>query len=226
MHRRHAYLATMDAPVYTVPTADGSLTLYHKQLGAHYHSVHGAVQESMHIFIRNGLAQLPHLPEINILEMGFGTGLNALLTVHNKPNDIFVNYTSLDIYKISSQVTQELKNSYPDSSLFEKIHQSLWGASTAIAPGFMLNKIHLSLADYTPDKLFHLCYFDAFAPDIQPELWTVEVFEKLYRCLHTGGLLLTYCSKGDVKRALRQSGFRVERLPGPPGKRHIIRAVK
>lgn len=216
----------MVAEVRPIKTADGSLTLFHEQLGAHYHSVHGAVQESMHIFIRNGLEQLSHLPEINLLEMGFGTGLNVWLTGKNKPTSQIIKYTSLDTYVLDTKVVHELKKSYSDDSTFEQIHSAKWDKQTPIAPDFILTKKHISLTEYIPDSNFHLCYFDAFAPEVQPELWTPAIFEKLYQCLYPGGLLLTYCAKGEVKRALRSCGFTVQRLAGPPGKRHIIRAVK
>ena len=216
----------MEAEVRPVITADGSLTLFHEQLGAHYHSVHGALQESMHIFIRNGFEQLQHLHEINVLEMGFGTGLNAWLTAKKKPDLQVINYTSLDTYKLQPEVISELKKSYMGNDIFEKIHSANWNEATPVTSRFTLTKKLISLTEYTPDTNFHLCYFDAFSPEIQPELWTSDIFDKIYRCMYPGGLLLTYCAKGEVKRALRSCGFTVQRLPGPPGKRHIIRAVK
>lgn len=217
----------MQSPkLHAVVTKDGSLTLFNEDLGAHYHSLHGALQESLHIFIGNGLKELTHLPQVRILEIGFGTGLNALLSLLNKSKSQIIEYTSLELYPISTKLIHQLKKSYADEQLFESLHNSPWDIATKWQPDFMLTKRHISLTEFSSSEEFDLCYFDAFDPKVQPELWTEQLFEKIYNLMSEGGILLTYCARGEVKRAMRKAGFTVQRLPGPPGKRHIIKAIK
>lgn len=209
-----------------VVTKDGSLTLFNEDLGTHYHSVHGALQESLHIFIGNGLKELTDLPLVRILEIGFGTGLNALLSFLNKGNIQNIEYTSLELYPIPTELIHQLKKSYTNEELFESLHSAPWDITTKWQPDFTLTKRQISLTDFSSTERFNLCYFDAFDPEVQPELWTEFLFQKIYNLMSEGGLLLTYCAKGEVKRAMRKAGFIVQRLQGPPGKRHIIKAIK
>ncbi|MFA7379622.1 MAG: tRNA (5-methylaminomethyl-2-thiouridine)(34)-methyltransferase MnmD [Bacteroidia bacterium] len=217
----------MQSPkLHTAVTQDGSLTLFNEDLGTHYHSVHGALQESLHIFIENGLKELTHLPLVHILEIGFGTGLNALLSFLKKGKNKNIEYTTLELYHISTKLIHKLKKSYTNEDLFESLHNSPWDIATKWQPDFTLTKRHISLTKFSSSERFDLCYFDAFDPEVQPELWTEFLFQKIYNLMSEGGLLLTYCAKGEVKRAMRKAGFSVQRLQGPPGKRHIIKAIK
>ena len=220
--------------VSLVETGDGSQTLYSGRFNEHYHSVHGAVQESMHVFIEAGLGKAAESRKsINLLEIGFGTGLNALLScVKALQEKLLINYTSIEAYPLPVSVWSTLNYhqviaSEKTSDLFYKISSAAWDYPAVIISGFNLIKSVCSLqeAEFTPGH-FHLVYFDAFSPAVQPEMWTENVFRKLYESMAPGAILMTYSCKGIVKRALRSSGFTIERLPGPPGKREIIRACK
>lgn len=211
-----------------VQTSDGSLTVSDKLLGENFHSTFGAIAESNYIFIRNGL-QLIECSEIKILEIGFGTGLNCLLTAINKNNNQKITYHSIDKYPLSIDVLSKLN--YPQqlnitSDIFDKIINMEWSIEKEIFENFCLKKINCDLVDFVPTECYDIIYFDAFSSNVQPELWTKEIFNKLYNCLNVGGILTTYSSKGDVKRALREAHFIVKRIQGPVGKRHIIRAIK
>ncbi len=208
---------------------DGSTTFYRPDIDEHYHSTHGALQESMHIFINAGLKHLPG-KAIRILEVGFGTGLNALLTLLEAPDKEIV-YHTLERYPLSPQMVSKInypqRLKHPDAqTFFNLMHQARWDTPRAITPHFELLKMEQDLLTYRPDSLFDLIYFDAFGPDKQPELWTPAVFEKLGKAMRPGGILTTYSVKGTVKRALKSAGFTIEKIPGPPGKREIIRATK
>jgi len=211
-------------------TEDGSHTIYVPELDEHYHSVHGAIQESMHIFIRNGFENFEK-DRINILEIGFGTGLNAYLTaLSNKALCKNVHYTSIEKFPLPDGITERLNyNSLipgADPALFRLLHSSSWNTDIRIDTNFVIHKIKADLTEYFPEGIFDLVYFDAFGPDKQPEMWKSEIFAKIAE--HTSGdaVLMTYSAKGDVKRKLRSNGFKVKLLPGPPGKRHIIKALK
>ena len=219
-----------EAPTVEVRISeDGSTTFYRADLDEHYHSVHGAIQESNHIFIQAGLKQLPH-KELTILEVGFGTGLNALLTWLQAPQKTIL-YHTLERYPLSPDMVSKINYSQclqnSEAQLFfDRMHQAPWDKLYPITPNFSLLKMKQDLLTYRPDTLFDLIYFDAFGPDKQPELWTPQVFENLSRATHPGGILTTYSVKGTVKRALKSAGFAIEKIPGPPGKREIIRATK
>lgn len=210
-----------------VITSDNSPTLYVLELDEHYHSTNGALQESMHIFINAGLKSLQK-SEINILEVGFGTGLNALLTyleIENSNKNIY--YETIEKYPINQQTIKTLhKSEIFNSNLFLELHKAKWEEKVSISNNFILKKIKIDLKTYKPSKTFDLIYFDAFSPDKQPKLWTKEIFSKLYNATNKNGILVTYSAKGIVKEALRNSGFIVNRLPGPKGKRHVVRAIK
>lgn len=215
-----------------VTTKDGSQTILNDQLGSTYHSRHGALTESNHVFIDKGLRRLVDdgLNEINILEMGFGTGLNALLTWQMaKELGLNVKYHSLELFPVPEKVWSEyvLPNELLSSQTeFEKLHQANWSESVQMDERFQLTKYQVSLLDFQSDKKFNLVYFDAFEPETQPELWTEDVFGKLFEMMIVGGVLTTYCCKGYVRRNMIAAGFVVEKVPGPPGKREMIVAQR
>jgi tRNA U34 5-methylaminomethyl-2-thiouridine-forming methyltransferase MnmC len=219
--------------ILVVKTGDGSNSLFVSHLNEHYHSIHGAVQESMHVFIRSGLLSLPpNLKDIRIFEMGFGTGLNALLTYyHTIGSTKHIEYKAIDIFTIGEDIIARLNYprylAYPDAgAIFRRIHNSPWQEKTSISDHFELTKVQAKIEDYDLSGFVDLVYYDAFSPLVQPECWTPEVFDRIYRHMNTDGILVTYSAKGSVKRALKQAGFSVEKLPGPPGKREILRGRK
>jgi tRNA U34 5-methylaminomethyl-2-thiouridine-forming methyltransferase MnmC len=214
-----------------VKTEDGSSTLYNSILKEHYHSTFGALQESRHVFIKAGLDHLQTKREpINILEVGFGTGLNALLALlWASENKRTINYTGVEAFPIAIEMAKKLN--YPvllntGRGYFLKMHSSVAG-EVALSECFNFNlKIGLIQEIELEDSFYDLVFFDAFSPDTQPELWTQQVFSKLNKAMKMNGYLTTYSTKGIVKRALKSAGFSIEKLPGPPGKREILRATK
>lgn len=208
-------------------TDDGSHTLFVPEIDECYHSTKGAIQESRHIFIEAGLKQCAK-SEINVLEIGFGTGLNALLTALE--SDVSVRYTTIELYPVP--IVQALKLNYPEllepesKILFEKIHSSPWNEKVQISDNYSITKLNTDFTRTDFHDQFDVIYFDAFSPEKQPEMWSEEMFRKLYLCASENAILTTYCAKGAVRRAMRSAGFMVERLPGPPGKREILRARK
>jgi tRNA U34 5-methylaminomethyl-2-thiouridine-forming methyltransferase MnmC len=220
-----------------VQTADGSHSVSIPEMNVTYHSIHGAIQESQHVFIEAGYnywsGRIDRPDQLNILEMGFGTGLNALLTfaVIQQQKDLNVQYTAIELFPLLKEEYSQLNycvtlNEPEIQDAFDKMHESEWEKDIAIAQRFSLLKTNQSLLQFKPARLFDLVYFDAFAPDVQPELWTTPVFELLYNNMTTGAVLVTYCAKGDVRRAMLAAGFTVEKIPGPPYKREMLRAVK
>jgi len=218
-----------------VLTDDGSCSIFSLEVNQYYHSHFGALQESMHIFIESGLCSgmLSHLKNISVLEIGFGTGLNALLT-YFKANELQkkIYYEALELYPLVPQEVAQLN--YPAilpyfyvKEMFAALHNPSWNTKQTIDENFTIQKRHTSAvnASYTPDT-FDLVYFDAFSPEAQQELWTSEVFEPIYAAMKNGGILLTYCTKGSVKNTLKEIGFQIEKLPGPVGKREILRGLK
>lgn len=213
-----------------IATNDGSSSLYNEELDETYHSRHGAVQESVYVFIEQGLHFLfnRHKPDsVSILEIGFGTGLNALLTLHEAIQiDAHINYTSLETFPIQESVWAKLN--YPDPhQLFEQIHQAQWERWSDITSKFQLKKINNEVQrEALPQGEYDLVYFDAFAPNKQPEMWELPVLTKIIGAMKSGAVFVTYCAKGQLKRDLKSLGFIVESLPGPPGKREMVRAIK
>ena len=216
-------------------TGDGSHSISIPELNVTYHSVHGAIQESQHVFIKAGLIDsqlLEYIGVHHVLEIGFGTGLNALLTLieaDKHRNRIY--YTAIEPFPISE--TEASQFNYCEQlelpqykRHFERMHECGWEEMYEITEYFRLTKIKTTLADYAEQEQFSVIYFDAFAPKAQPELWTKEIFEKLYRALIPGGIMVTYCSKGDVRRNMVAAEFEVEKLPGPLRKREMLRAKK
>lgn len=216
--------------VKIVGTSDGSDTLYVPELGEHYHSVYGAIQESEYIFIRTGLNYLKS-DSVRIFEAGFGTGLNALLTYASSITEnrrIF--YHAIDSYPLPQEVTDSLNYTdiigYWSRNVFRHMHSCVWDKIERISDDFILYK---QLGDLTKDKIngsFNLIYYDAFGPDKQPEMWSDDIFARISGITESNGVLVTYSAKGSVKRGLKRNGFDVSLLPGPPGKRQIIRAIK
>lgn len=211
-------------------TEDGSATLFVPELNEHYHSVKGARTESQHIFINMGLKAVT-VPQPHILEIGFGTGLNALLTLEAAAEEQRpVHYTGIELYPLAWEEVDALK--YSDNPLFKTLHTVPWEEDAAITPYFTLKKVQadvnqLKLSPLNFQPPFDVIYFDAFAPEKQPEMWDEQLFRSLYASMNTGGVLTTYCAKGIIRRLLQAVGFKVERLPGPPGgKREILRATK
>ena len=210
-------------------TDDGSITLFSEMFQECYHSSGGAVKESMHVFINAGLTTLSK-SQMNIFEVGFGTGLNALLTLlEAQKHDLTIEYTAIELYPVEKTIVEKLVYApflKTENSLFQSLHQSPWNERTQIIPNFFLRKIYGNLTTASLEEKYDLVYFDAFSPAIQPELWTDEVFAKMFNAMSKGGLLTTYCAKGAVRRAMQKAGFLVERLPGPPPKREMLRARK
>ena len=216
-----------------VITEDGSSTIFIAALDEHYHSVHGAIQESVHVFINAGLLQkINNTTEINILEIGFGTGLNALLTcLQAEGKACKINYTTIEKFPVSDEHISLLNYSIqldtPNTKeFFTAIHAARWEASETITNNFSIQKRKMNIEDVDYTNQFDLIYFDAFAPSAQPELWTDLIFASMYKALKPTGLLVTYCAKGIVKRTMKSVGFSIEALPGPKGKREMTRAVK
>lgn len=212
-------------------TSDGSSTLFSPVFNQHYHSIHGAIQESMHVFIQAGLHALPDSSDqFRIFEMGFGTGLNALLT-HLHRGQRQIHYLGVEAYPIESEHVLQLN--YPSqleipevAPIFQQLHQSPWGEPVDIEPGFICEKHHTTLDKFLFSDKIDLIYYDAFAPTSQPELWTEEVMAQMAAILSPGGIFVTYSAKSSVRRGLQDAGLIVEKIPGPPGKREMIRARK
>ncbi|MBL6444965.1 tRNA (5-methylaminomethyl-2-thiouridine)(34)-methyltransferase MnmD [Fulvivirga sp. 29W222] len=218
-----------------ITTDDGSHSLYVPNLNETYHSFHGAVQESRHVFIEMGLAHQKSrgLKNIKIFEVGLGTGLNALLTAEfAEKHQIPVHFTSIEAFPVDFELIKQLNyTSYLDlpkaKSWFEKIHTSQWNEDIVISPFFTLNKIQTKLEDYVAQgSTFDIIYFDAFAPNKQAELWDITILSDISNSMKHGGIFVTYCAKGQLKRDLQSLHLNVETLPGPPGKKEMVRASK
>lgn len=216
-----------------IVTGDGTHTLFVPELHEHYHSTFGALTESMHVFIEAGLRFHSAKKQITVFEVGFGTGLNALLTcIEAIEKGIDVLYYTVEKNPVEPEIIEKLN--YPENippmnrtrELFRAIHTAEWDKIVIIHERFRLHKVHADITRYMPDFSCDVIYFDAFAPEKQAEVWTGVIFKNLYNVLNQGGILTTYCVKGDVKRMLKVAGFSLEKLPGPPGKREILRGRK
>ena len=213
-------------------TEDGSHTLYVEALDETYHSTHGDIQESLHVFINAGLNYCSK-SHLRVLEIGFGTGLNAFLTLlATKKQGVKINYTSLEAFPLENEIieqlnyTNALRLDSKEKEQFTLLHKVEWESYQKITDWFNLKKIKKELLNYQAEEQFDLIYFDAFGPNVQPEMWIKNIFTEMYNCLSNGGVLVTYCAKGSVKRTLKEVGFNLEGLPGPPGKREMTRAIK
>jgi len=216
-----------------IVTNDNSKSLLIPELNESYHSTNGAANESLHIFIKNGLALVPVANPIRIFEMGFGTGLNALLSLNYAKNTpIYIAYETVEKYPLEIDLINQLNHPLTTnlaslSSEFEKMHLCEWNKKVVISAEFTFKKIQGDIQDLElPSDYFHLIYYDAFSPKIQPELWDTIILKKLYLSLTNGGRLVTYCAQGQFKRNLKEAGFNVENIPGPAGKREMTVAIK
>ena len=212
-------------------TADGSNTLYVPDLDEHYHSFHGAFQEAKHVFIKNGLLNQDK-KELRILEVGFGTGLNALLTACESVRFGYtIDYVGIEAYPVSSEIMAKMDYAtlFEDSNaalFFEEIIHSKWSKPSLIHPKFQLTKLEERIEETVCDKKIDLIYFDAFGPRVQKEIWDISILKKMNSLLNFNGELVTYCAKGQFKRDLKSAGFEVFSLDGPSGKREMVRARK
>ncbi|XOV92476.1 MAG: tRNA (5-methylaminomethyl-2-thiouridine)(34)-methyltransferase MnmD [Bacteroidota bacterium] len=210
-----------------ITTQDGSTSLYNNTLDETYHSTRGALGESTHVYIQNGLSTLTNT-EVTLFEVGFGTGLNALLSYRFAlQNQIRVNYHTLEPFPIPEEIFSRLgyTESKEEARIFEKIHQLTQG-NIEIDPTFSFNRYTNTLEEFTSDQQFDIIYFDAFAPSKQPEIWHSDNLSKCFQLLKPGGILVTYCAQGQFKRDLTAIGFQVEILPGGMGKKEMVRARK
>ncbi|MEO2053493.1 MAG: tRNA (5-methylaminomethyl-2-thiouridine)(34)-methyltransferase MnmD [Allomuricauda sp.] len=214
-----------------IVTGDGSKTIQIEDWDEQYHSKHGAVQEAYHVFIEHGLRLFAD-QRVHILEIGFGTGLNALITYMEAPKlNVTIDYVGVEAFPVSMEEVKsldygkqlDLKGS---DAIFERLHSSPWDERFDISDDFVLTKQKKDFRDIQDQNLFNLIYFDAFGARVQPELWTEEVFSIMHNALKSQGVLVTYAAKGSVRRAMQAVGFSVERLPGPPGKREMLRGIK
>lgn len=213
-------------------TADGSHTLFIPEMNEHYHSVNGALQESRHIFIEAGLHAIKK-PQVRLLEIGFGTGLNALLTWKEAEQAIIcqhIIYHTVELYPLSKEIIDNLNYGtlvWPEhEDYFHALHQAEWNREVCLSEHFTLHKIKGDSNTCSLPEPVDLIYMDAFAPEKQPEMWNDAFYRKLYAHAANGAILVTYCAKGTVRRGLQAAGFKMERLPGPLGKRHILRGIK
>ncbi len=220
--------------VSLIKTADGSNSLYVKELDEHYHSIHGAIQESRHVFIDAGLKYITeqnHSP-LSVLEIGLGTGLNTFLTfIESEKLNLTIKYTALEAFPLLLDITNQLNyveclNEKKHNDVFNFVHSCEWEKEIPLSEKFILNKLNSTLQEINFDDTYHLIYFDAFGPRVQPEMWTEGMFSKLFSATKPNGILVTYCAKGEVKRMFKKVGFAVETLPGPPGKREMVRAIR
>ncbi len=216
-----------------IKTKDGSHSLYLPEMDEHYHSIHGAITESQHVFITAGLkAKTQDQDQVRVLEVGFGTGLNACLTaIELIHSDCVVEYLGIEAFPLEKEIYFKLNYGEQLGTLFKQffrtIHEGEWEQLLSVHPKFMLKKTANTIQEIQLDAYYDVIYFDAFAPEKQEEMWGEAVFQKLFDCLYEGGILVTYCVKGVIRRRLQSIGFKIEKLPGPVGgKREMLRARK
>jgi tRNA U34 5-methylaminomethyl-2-thiouridine-forming methyltransferase MnmC len=216
--------------IQILETSDGSQTLYNDELDETYHSKYGAVQESMFVFIEYGFRKVISLKNtLRILDVGFGTGLNALLSLRETSlnPELLIDYVSLEPFPLSADVYEDLR--YADDTEhanFLRMHQMPSGEKKQLTSRFAFTRLDHGIENFADAEGFDLVYYDAFGPASQPELWTTEVLKRSVDCLTHQGVWVTYCCKGDVRRSLISLGLSVSRVPGPPGKRHMLFAIK
>lgn len=214
-----------------ITTSDGSKTIYLPHLDETYHSSHGAVQEAAHVFIRHGI-QAAGQDKLSVFEMGFGTGLNALLTcIEAEQTNRRIHYSGIEAYPVDFDTVVQMDycslTGKEHQSRFEQLHTVGWNTPHQLSDVFSFEKIHAKIEDFIPRPAqFDVVYYDAFGPRAQADMWAPEILQKMYDLLKPNGFLVTYCAKGQVKRDLKSIGFDIEPLPGPPGKREMTRAWK
>jgi tRNA U34 5-methylaminomethyl-2-thiouridine-forming methyltransferase MnmC len=213
-----------------ITTDDGSVTIHLPEMNESYHSKFGAIQEAYHVFIKNGL-ELTGAKPVSILEIGFGTGLNAFITfLESQKNNQQIYYTGVEAYPVAPEeaalmnYAAQLSPNY--QGVFTQMHECAWNEDVKLAPNFVLNKQQLRFEDITFAVQFDLIYFDAFGYHAQPDLWSEEIFAKMYTALKPNGVLVTYACRTVIKKAMQAAGFTTQKLPGPPGKREMLRAYK
>jgi tRNA U34 5-methylaminomethyl-2-thiouridine-forming methyltransferase MnmC len=216
-------------------TEDGSHSVYSEQFGVTYHSTHGAIQETQHIFIEAALKYFIHkkgVGKIKILDIGFGTGLNVFMTfLESLKQGLNVELTTIEVYPLSISTAEQLNYSQllnvPQfDAIFKQLHKLSWEDKHVISENFSFQKHLLDFQNITHVNSFDIIYYDAFSPESQPELWESEMLQRMFNALKNGGVMTTYCAKGSFKRALKSVGFQIENIPGPRGKREITRAIK
>lgn len=214
-----------------IQTSDGSTTIHIPQWNEQYHSIHGAIQEAYHVFIKQGLASIS-FRNISVLEIGFGTGLNSFITfLEAKNNDLVIDYVGVDAYPVQEEEIKQLNyvtqlNANQHQEVFKTFHSCQWEKKHQVNSNFSLLKRKQFFHEINDQGMYDLIYFDAFGARVQPELWTEKIFTKMFNALKFKGTLVTYSAKGSVRRAMLSVGFSVERLEGPPGKREMLRATK
>ena len=212
-------------------TADGSSTIHLPEWDENYHSKHGAIQEAKHVFIKSGLSLFSE-QKTSILEIGFGTGLNSFITFLEAPKrNLIIDYVGVEAYPVAAAEIEKLNyvselNAEEFTKVFSEMHEQEWDVKNSLSSNFSLTKRKQFFHEIKDENRFDLIYFDAFGARVQPELWTEEIFEAMYKSLKNGGVLVTYCAKGSVRRAMLKVGFSIEKLAGPPGKREMLRATK
>jgi len=220
-----------------ITTSDGSKTIQIEDWDEQYHSIHGAISEANHVFLKHGLFfylnefQLQFQQNIQILEIGFGTGLNAFLTlIKAEKLKLQINYVGVEAYPVKTEEINQLNYadliSVSHKNVFEKMHKSPWETWQVISKQFQLQKQNKFFSEIKAEEEYNIIYFDAFGARVQPDLWTENIFSIMFKALKENGVLVTYSAKGSVRRAMQAVGFMVERLPGPPGKREMLRATK
>lgn len=217
-----------------IETADGSKTIFLPKWNEHYHSQHGAIQEAYHVFIQNGLyfETKKNNDSVDILEIGFGTGLNAFITfLEAEKQKLKIDYTAVEAYPISVEEQHmlnypELLETVEEKDIFSEMHLLKWNNKHKVSSFFHLEKQKKKFQEIEDQEKYHLIFFDAFGARVQPHLWTEQIFKKMHDALKPGGTLVTYSAKGSARRAMNAVGFRTEKLPGPPGKREMLRAAK
>jgi len=214
-----------------IVTADGSKTIFIPEWNEHYHSKHGAIQEAQHVFIKSGLQYYAENfgKEISILEIGFGTGLNAFLTIlEAQKSQLDIHYIGVEAFPVSDEELKVLNYTSSEDArkIFSAIHDSVWEKEGKLLDNFSLLKQKKTFSEIEDKNRYNLIYFDAFGVRVQPELWTEAIFKQMFQALKPKGILVTYAAAGSVRRAMKAVGFKVEKLPGPPGKREMLRALK
>ncbi|MBA9072029.1 tRNA U34 5-methylaminomethyl-2-thiouridine-forming methyltransferase MnmC [Flavobacterium gossypii] len=214
-----------------IQTSDGSTSILLPEWNETYHSKFGAIQEAKHVFIKNGLS-LFQGQSVSILEIGFGTGLNAFITyLEAKDLEQKIEYTGIEAYPVSEEDASKMNyvselDAEKDKAVFLKMHQSEWNEKVFLAPNFLLEKQNIKFQEIADENKYDLIYFDAFGYRVQPELWSLEIFQIMFKGLKSEGILVTYACRSSIKKAMVEAGFAVEKLAGPPGKREMLRARK